>query len=1020
MTYPVKTMFKKAFKIILTSLIISLVSLPLFAEEDEDRGLSQTELMSLREIDQLIKQTRYDDALQKLNLYIDKNPESFDSAQIRIQKIMDLRGDYADIYDKVHELLLTDPENDEKLEYYTGLMRKIEKQKDTPLGLFIDEIYVAAQFRINLAKLNRIMEESQELMLSNNYVAAAQKLDEGFSLYLDNFEEDWNTPETAHDIYIPAMNNKEQLETNLTYWEYYSNSFQEAVNRFVRAVSDEDWGEINQSYKHLLSASTDFANYRNSIFNSSQVVNDLFEQCKKIEFEQFGIELTDASYLPFVRLLILGRQNEDNSGLMGILNRQWNNCMANMKEIVQIKIDNYLLALQKAMPNRLFSAEFDPTLSYTIVNNMNQWGELALKTTALTDLLNPDLQKLIYENEKYNKNQIYARDLTNALGNIYHLKDVVYGNVSGDSSTIRPENPAEAELTSPGYTDSLLATLGNVELTNEQRQVMYFDFYGASSKSFEIEKGFTRYCAEIDNFLSNRTSEIYKEVFNYFETADAKYVSESEKKYNEAVRTNGGANRYNDEGEITFTEHYPEKVLALTTELEKEIHAEIAVIDRHLAKISGFEEQYINSKSLRTITEDKAKLENLLGQAVALKEESDNNIQLALRYQKEAENRYTQAERSLKSNDFERARSRLQDAATNYLRALEISFNLKLQTESDALLAALGERISQGENKVVVEEVRELKRNAWDQYYSQNFESASKLLNEAEERWASTNVDTDEEIEYLIRIINTALSMKTGRTLQPSDSLYPEMSQLLSGAGKDYAEGIRLGAKTAAGKEKFQDAKTKLEKVLQVYSYNEEARALNMKIDQQIDPEKFDKEFGQQVAEIQKAYNNKTTTQETYAKLLDLYELNPKYKGLAALKDNIEYQIGIKRRPVDNTDKKDADNLVKQAETLIASAGRDEEKLKAALVPLNKALEKDPNHATAIKLKDDIQLRIGGKAAVVLSAEDENTFQMATTDYLNGNYRSAKSKVDGLLKKKTNQNSAKILKLQKQIEAQLS
>ena len=246
------------------------------------------------------------------------------------------------------------------------------------------------------------------------------------------------------------------------------------------------------------------------------------------------------------------------------------------------------------------------------------------------------------------------------------------------------------------------------------------------------------------------------------------------------------------------------------------------------------------------------------------------------------------------------------------------------------------------------------------------------------------------------------------------------MSQLLSGAGKDYEDGIKLGPNTEKGKAKLQEAKNKLEKVLLVYSYNEEARELNMKIDQKIDPVKFEREFAAQVAEIQKAYNSKTTTQETYAKLLDLYELNPKYKGLAALKDNIEYQIGIKRKPVDKTEQKEADNLVKQAQDLIAKAGRDEELLKKALIPLDKALEKNPNDVQAMKLKDEIQLRVGGKAAVVLSAEDENLFQMATTDYLNGNYRSAKSKVDSLLKKKTNQNSAKILKLQKQIEAQLS
>lgn len=1011
-------MFRKALKLILTFIILSLLAPPLFSQENTDRGLSEAQLLSLREIDALIKETKYDEALRELNLYIEKNPESFDVAQLRIQKIMDLRESYAAIYDKVHDLLLNDPENDEKLEYYTGQLRKIEKQKDTPLGLFIAEIYVTAQFRINLAKMNKINEESEQLIQEKKYDEAIAVISTGFDLYLDSFEEDWLGGEHTGDIYNPAMSTKNQLENLTAAFYEYSRNFSKAVDDYISAIKAEDSVLMSKTFSAVKDQFQEFSKLRSSIYETAREFDRIFELCKEDARKNGQEELTDASFLPFIRRFVLGRSGDSHTGVMGVMNTQWENSMNLMTDLLKEKMDSKMLALQNDMPLRLFDKDYNPEKALGLISDLENWERVALNTSALNEMLNPELQELLTAVENWDTYISYEKQLSEYTDGLFSLKNQIAGDKT--SSFTRPENPAKSELDSSDYVNSILSLLDQGELTDSQRKLMVFNFSEKIGDWRETETKLKNYVSQINDYMENRTLNTYKEIFAYWEEADSTYLKDAESRYALIEKTVSGSDRHDEEGNITFTEFYPGKVQTLCASLESDLKKEIAVIDKQIKRASSFSRNLIPSSTYDKILNEREKLASYLDSSIARKTESEEQIKLAERYKKEAENRFTQAERALKQNNFDTARTRLSDAQTNYLRSLEISFDLALQSESDAKLASLGEKIAQGENKIVVEEVRNLKRTAWDQYYSQNFEQASKLLSEAAERWQSTNVENDEEIEYLTRIINTALSMKTGRTLHPSDALYPEMSQLLSGAGKDYEDGIKLGASTEKGKAKLQDAKNKLEKVLQVYSYNEEARALNMKIDQQIDPVKFDREFAAQVSEIQKAYNSKTTTQETYAKLLDLYELNPKYKGLAALKDNIEYQIGIKRKPVDNTEKKEADNLVKQAQDLIAKAGRDEELLKKALVPLDKALEKNPNDVQAMKLKDEIQLRVGGKAAVVLSAEDENLFQMATTDYLNGNYRSAKSKVDNLLKKKTNQNSAKILKLQKQIESQLS
>lgn len=378
-------MFKKAFKFILTFLIFSLLSPPLFAEKDVDRGLSQSELVSLREIDQLIKETRYDEALSKLNLYIEETPESFDSAQLRIQKIMNLREEYARIYDKVHELLLTDPENDEKLEYYTGQLRKIEKQKDTPLGLFIDEIYATARFRINYAKMDHIMNDTQAHLARKDYNGPAKIIEEGFVLYLDDFTDEWNTGEHKDSIYDPAMYEKTHLEFLLEQWASYIDRFKKASENFIQAVNLENNDDIQTAFTELKGAAEEFSTYRTEIYRCAQVFTDLFQLCKD-ERKKDGIELTDASFLPFIRYFILGRTHQTDTGLMGVMNTLWEDSMTSMKEILQVKVDNYMLAFQKAMPNKLFEQDFDPFLSYSIVEEVAKWQKLAADTTALSNL----------------------------------------------------------------------------------------------------------------------------------------------------------------------------------------------------------------------------------------------------------------------------------------------------------------------------------------------------------------------------------------------------------------------------------------------------------------------------------------------------------------------------------------------------------------------------------------------------------------------------------------------------------
>ena len=292
-------------------------------------------------------------------------------------------------------------------------------------------------------------------------------------------------------------------------------------------------------------------------------------------------------------------------------------------------------------------------------------------------------------------------------------------------------------------------------------------------------------------------------------------------------------------------------------------------------------------------------------------------------------------------------------------------------------------------------------------------------MNQAKTRWAVTNIVEDEEITNLLNFVNTAISMKTGRDILPSAPQYPEMSQLLNLAYQYFDEGSRKigeGNKTA-GLADLDLALQNIQKLQYVYPLNQEAAILTLRINRLKDPQKFKEEFAQKIEMAKLMCQSKDTRQEGYANLLDYYELQPDYPGLKDLIYQVEIDIGIRQKPVDNSGVTRAHRLLTQAQTAFDKAGNDQTKLNNALSLVNQSLALVSDNQTAIKLKDQITTKIGGTTSTVLSTEDERLYQLAIQRLQNNNVVGANAIVEQLLKKKSNANSQKIKELKNKIDA---
>ena len=383
--------------------------------------------------------------------------------------------------------------------------------------------------------------------------------------------------------------------------------------------------------------------------------------------------------------------------------------------------------------------------------------------------------------------------------------------------------------------------------------------------------------------------------------------------------------------------------------------------------------------------------------------------------------RYNQAENALKNGDYSLCRDYIDKARAKYNESLLYQESETLRKDSDAMLLALGERIIRGENEIVVKEVRDLKTRAKNAYYAGNFETAENLLSQAKIRWASTNSETDIEIESLLSLVGNALSLKTGRTIAPTAPLYPEMSQLLNIANQYYNEGKSLLAsgKTRDAKKSFESAKQKLREVQTVYPLNQEASLLTLRIDKLIDEKAFTEYFTRKVENAKSEYLDKSKQQTVYAELLDLYEINPSYPGLKDFIYNVEIALGIRVKPPDTSALRRSTQLTAEAKKVYEADSRNEISLNSALQLINQALEANPDNTEAQILKDRISTSLGGTGTAVLPANAEKLYQQAVQELQKGNTLQAYAIVSGLMENKTYSKSSKIIDLMKKVESLL-
>ena len=962
---------------------------------------------TLEQVDALIEQKKINDALVLLQQYMDENPDDFDQAQKRINKILKIRQNYADIAKELFRVLEYEPENNEKQLNIIAELENMEKNPNEATKKFIKQAKSAAQFTYYRTLYNKIMAEGSKQKEQKKYQESINTFYSGMYLYQNEFFESEYEQSVTQKIQKEINDLSSLVTLSIAQLHDVQDSFNE-----LQTVLKENPDRVNGAFKDFENKFQKFSETRNKIFLIGRDFSSTYDMLKKVD-----TELTDASFLPFAFRLILGDEKIKNSGILASLDQQWDDTITKLIPTFENNVTENLSTVLATMNKK------DEFKNSTMSKNKSEL-ESAEKNIAFAGRLNALYStKKISETKNDDLHSDYSSvELSSATKLVEIIKKQEENLVQMDDLSIQVDKLNQ---------DAKNLGFRIMDLTQKYNSVLVANStYEESNKKLNDESRiwkknfheFSLVTKKITTEVNAKLIQLYLIMADIYEKQTLSILASYEKGAADAASLLNQEKKENDDGNAYS---YPAESLEIIKKQIVSYNADIEKINSYqheLSQISSSvkklqEKKY--SDYIKKLDENSKKISQINQKNIELQQYALNQIQLSKRAQNEAELRLSQAKDNLKANNFNQARENLQKARNKFNESLEHQESKQLREKSDKQIEEIALEINRKQNEIVVVEVRKLKTLAKDAYNQGNFELAENYLTQAQNRWAITNIESDEEIVDLFALINTALSIKTGRTILPTNPLYPEMSSLLSFANQFYDEGVILigQGKREDAEKILNEAEKKLAQVRVSFPLNQDSRILSLKIKKLLDEKTFEQQFKTDFEKAKaKFIKDKNKRQEAYIELTDLYSISPDYPGLRDEIYKMEIAMGMRLPPPDQKAIARSKTLTKEAQ-LLYNTSRDEISMNTALAKVNEAIKLDSNNENAKLLKDSIQTRIGGKASVVLSAESERMYQQAIQELQQGNIIASSALVSQLLQKKENKNSAKILELKRKVDS---
>ncbi len=364
------------------------------------------------------------------------------------------------------------------------------------------------------------------------------------------------------------------------------------------------------------------------------------------------------------------------------------------------------------------------------------------------------------------------------------------------------------------------------------------------------------------------------------------------------------------------------------------------------------------------------------------------------------------------------ANNRLYDQALENLQIASEVLDTSLEFQEDPDVRSLStdvqrlsKEINEGRLEEVVGNVRRLLEEGKSLYTQGDFTGAVAKLQQAQTVWKGAFSTDNEEVSLWLGLVRSAVEATSGREITVTDPLYKEMSQLYNLAYGDYQRLQELIRQDLRGEADLvrKRAEDRLAKILIPFPYNAKARVLTLRILQLWDRTAF-------TARVTELYNSalalrENRPQEAYANLKDIEQLLPNYPGLQRAIADLEIKLGFRLPPADPVDVAQSQALYNQALNIWGS--RQREFYSDALELLDRAIQSNPDNREAGELKDRILIAMGEGIEYVPDDETRRLLAEAQKLVRDRDYLGAVGILEYLLEKPANRRNPQILDLLK-------
>ena len=951
-------------------------------------GLYAKDKADYKEANKLIKEKKQDLAIEKIIDILESNPESLSTASDLLKKAMKNQDKFVAQFLAIIAQLYEDPDNNKRILQIIAKIEKLNDAMEPEMMEFLQKLKTSSLYAANRIKFNKIMKEGIDLIKGELYLEALSKFMEGYSIcyadYVEIYENTDRLTKTEEALKVIKGSYSELRREDV--------KFLNAINMYKLMLRQNILKPDSATIEALEEAVKQMHNIGQNVFTNGRILSSfLLEDEKKANFQE-------DSFLPYSTRITTGRANATEcEGVSGALEAALLFRLNNLQD--------YIVSLiQRNLSNNFVKFSFNTPSSSNLNASITAYIKEYERIISIIETINKT-------NTRFPLNQKVSRD---NLALLSTLKDI-----TDDSLTLYNKYLAisKKDYSSDDYVKaeddirdirSLIFQFGPV-----QSRLIVFSFEKFAKERTDLINIQTQMFANISNLYQNRLSNYAR-----LKNIDGKrFYKEHEIQFVNARKLVEGAKVTTDSPQVFY---YPTEALsqfeAQAVQLKKDIKALEDAIN-FLSQVSQeFDPNLTTQTHFDGIQDSEQKLKVLLSNLTTISTNTRNSIFKIELAKREADFRYNEAVKMLKLSDFVLARENITRSQEKSNEALKMEENAEYRNMVDARLSALGQEINKKENEMVVREVRKSIDEAKKLYFNGNFGEAENILIGAKSRWATTNIEENEEIQNWLNIAQTASVMKTGRTIPQSVALYPQMIQLLNNANQLYDEASSIiKTERSVALKKLNEARNNIKQVLLVYPLNQESGQLNLKIDQLIDPQNFQTQVRKRIDRIRTDY--KRNPRDSYVDLLNLYIMDKNFPGLAKLKDEVEIYLGLKILPPDMTQVNQSIALTNEADSIYKSG--DKARYSEALQKLDQAIKLNQSNERASLLKDRIQMAMGGTAIAVLSYANEEKYRQAVLALQRGNKITAIALVEELLKDPEGRKSAKVHDLKTRINAQL-